>query len=49
MPGRILRRGSFAIAADGRRVLITTPLADSTSLPITVVLDWRAVLKSTAR
>jgi hypothetical protein len=45
MPDQILARGSFAITADGQRVLITSPVTDATSSPVTVVLDWQVALK----
>ncbi|PYS39363.1 MAG: hypothetical protein DMG14_14360 [Acidobacteria bacterium] len=34
----------YEVGADGQRFLVNTPLAASTSTPITVVLNWTAPL-----
>jgi hypothetical protein len=33
------------VAADGRRFLIGVPVAQSDSVPFTVVLNWQTILK----
>jgi hypothetical protein len=43
IPGNEVRR-SYAPSADGRRFLITRPL-ETTTEPITVVLNWQAELQ----
>jgi serine/threonine protein kinase len=34
--------GSYAVSGDGRRFLISRPMADSSDAPVTLVLNWRA-------
>jgi hypothetical protein len=36
---------NYAPSADGRRFLIPVPVEQETTLPMTVVLNWMAVLK----
>src|SRR5436190_6510486 len=35
----------YDVSADGQRFLVNTPLAASSSVPITVILNWTAALK----
>ena len=35
----------YAVTADGQRFLISTPIEESVSAPITVILNWTAGLK----
>jgi len=37
--------GQYAVTSDGRRFLLLKPLAEATSTPITVVLNWISLLK----
>jgi hypothetical protein len=32
----------YAVTADGQRFLISTPVEESTTVPITVILNWTA-------
>jgi Tol biopolymer transport system component len=44
VPGNRVNR-SYGAASDGRRFLLSTAAADDTAIPVTVVLNWAAILK----
>jgi eukaryotic-like serine/threonine-protein kinase len=39
-------RNHYSVSSDGQRFLINSPIADSTFSPITVVMNWSALLRS---
>jgi hypothetical protein len=38
----------YDVSADGKRFLLAQPLEESTSVPITVIVNWPALLKKGA-
>jgi hypothetical protein len=38
----------YDVSADGKRFLLAQPLQESTSVPITVIVNWPALLKTGA-
>ena len=38
-------RNDYLVTRDGQRILINTPLEDTTRLPITIILNWTKLLR----
>ena len=44
----LIQRQQYDVSADGKRFLLAQPLEESTSMPITVIVNWPALLKREA-
>ena len=44
----LIQRQQYDVSADGKRFLLAQPLEESTSVPITVIVNWPELLKKGA-